>query len=115
MIRRRVVRRRTKEFLDCREFFGGITSLALRVGVGRAERPTGVSGLRSGVRWGAEGAEGAGHGAGGFPAVSRLFLQGLQQDSLQALGGVGAEGSQGERGVLEDDLVGVGWRGSKPR
>ena len=46
----------------------------------------------------AEGTEGAGHRAGGFPAVSGLFLQGLQEDSLQAFGGVGAEGSQGQGG-----------------
>ena len=51
---------------------------------------------------------GAGHCAGGFPAVFGLFLKGLQEDSLHAFGGVRAEGTQGQGGVLKDHLVGIG-------
>ena len=67
-----------------------------------------MSDPQSPTRWRAEGAEGAGHGAGGFPAVSGLLMQGLQEDSLHAFGGIGAEGPEGQGGVLEDDLVGIG-------
>ncbi len=51
------------------------------------------------------GAKGVGHGVGGFPAVARLFLHGLEQDPFQALRGVGPEGRKGHWGMLEDDLV----------
>ncbi len=52
--------------------------------------------------------QGARHGAGGFPAVFWLLLEGLQEDSFHTFGGIGAERPKGKGGVLEDDLVGIG-------
>ena len=52
--------------------------------------------------------ERVGHGGGRLPAVARLLLQRLAEDPLEALGGVGAVGPEGDGGVLQDHAVGVG-------